>query len=84
MVKRYKIREISQPRDRETLAAVFENREVILASDYDKAIVALRAARPCVFNSRAGSWEEVLRLVDAVLDSQSDAATEQKNHDLPT
>lgn len=28
---------------------------------------ALRAARPCVFNSRHGNWEEALREVDAAL-----------------
>lgn len=32
---------------------------------------ALRAARPCVFNSRYGSWEKVLRLVDEALREES-------------
>ena len=32
---------------------------------------ALRAARPCVFNSRHGSWEEALRLVDEALREES-------------
>ena len=32
---------------------------------------ALRAARPCVFNSRHGGWEEALRLVDEALREES-------------
>ena len=35
MVKRYKIRELSQPRDGHTLAAIFDNVDCVLGSDYD-------------------------------------------------
>jgi hypothetical protein len=39
-----------------------------LSEELEKVLNVLRAARPCVFNSRSGSWEEVLRMIDAVLD----------------
>jgi hypothetical protein len=35
--------------------------------EIERLRAALRAARPCVFNSRHGSWEEALRLVDEAL-----------------
>jgi hypothetical protein len=37
------------------------------ANEIERLRAALRAARPCVFNSRSGSWKEVLQLVDATL-----------------
>jgi hypothetical protein len=43
MVKRYKIREISQPLDIETLDAVYRNADVVLAADYDALEAKLAA-----------------------------------------